>query len=777
MIKYSLRRISANEFAKRLRLAETGGSKNNSKEDKKYAFFLGAGCSFTSGIPMAGGLVRDAKADSDWLRRYRDLNAPDIKDTELDDWARRILRTWNIESPASSYGELIELLFLNQGERQREIERLCNGKVPNYGYTVLSSLMSRENGHFSVVLTTNFDDLLAEAFFRFQAIRLMVINHDSLAPFIRPTETRPLLVKLHGDHKLSPRNTGKETETLDKKVAERVATVLHDRGLVFLGYGGNDESILRMLEGLPEEALPFGVYWVSSSEPRGIFRRWLEQRDAVWVEHQDFDDLMLKCKREFEIADPNNEQFERAFEQYQATEAKLLDRLDKHTSPTNDTKRDKAWLKVSQARRTAKIDKNAADHLFRLAINDAPLDASVLGSYAVFLARDALNPDEAENYFRRAIDSDPEDGTTLSNYALFLSDVRKSSDEAERYYRLAIAAEPENANTLSNYAMFLQDIRKTPDEAEKYYRMAIEADPKNAKILGSYAMFLKDAKKTPDDAEKYYRMAIEADPKNAKILFSYAVFLKDVKRMPYEVDKYYRMAIETDPKNANVLAGYAVFLKDVKKAPDEAEKYYRLAIEADPKNAKVLGSYAIFLNDIKRNPDEAGRYFRLAIEADPKNAKILGRYAIFLNDVKKSPNEAEKHFRLAIELDPRNATNLGNFSQLLFEIGHTKEAMQFLRDARVADEKGELTPLAVELTFYEYAHGEGSERSNYLKQLKKLLEDGKRTEGWNFSRNVHRAAKVEKHPAKSWLEKLAAVCNGAAEISTLDKWKTWSTIK
>ena len=133
-------------------------------------------------------------------------------------------------------------------------------------------------------------------------------------------------MKLHGDYRLAPKNTGKETETLNKFVAERVATVLHDRGLVFIGYGGNDESILRMLEGLPEEALPFGVYWVSSREPRGIFRRWLEHRDAVWVEHRDFDKLMELIKQEFDLGEPTDEQFRTAYTKYSRTNERLASR-------------------------------------------------------------------------------------------------------------------------------------------------------------------------------------------------------------------------------------------------------------------------------------------------------------------------------------------------------------------------------------------------------------------------------------------------------------------
>lgn len=563
MAKYSLRRISASEFVKRLRLAEPQSSGERPQEGKRYAFFLGAGCSRTSGIPMAGGLVRNSDAETDWLRRYYDLTAPHEEDDTLEKWAKRTLRTWNGDSPASSYGELIELLFLTPGERQREIERLCNGRVPNFGYTVLSGLMCRVGGHFSVVLTTNFDDLLAEAFFRFQSERLMVINHDSLAPFIRSTQTRPLLVKLHGDHRLAPRNTGRETEKLDNFVAERVTTVLHDRGLVFVGYGGNDESILRMLEALPEETLPFGVYWVSINEPRGIFRRWLEQRDAVWVEHQDFDELMLLMKQEFDLKDPTDEQFKMAIAQYRETQERLLGTPSEKGPDESAINQARSWMLAANAESVAQVDSNLA------------------------------------------------------------------------------------------------------------------------------------------------------------------------------------------------------------------ESMYQEAIRISPDHASILGSYAYFLTSVRQKHDEAEKYFKRALAADPKHSGNLGAYAFFLGNVQKKRRDAERYYRLSVELNPKNTNSLGNLAQLLFEDGRHEEGMKCLLQALNVIRPTDKPALSVELLFYGYVHGPVADRSAYLVRLKKLLVQGARSEKWDFSRNVERATKVDKHPARNWVAKLAAVCNGSAEIATLDKWRAW----
>ncbi|MBF8266338.1 MAG: TPR domain protein, partial [Dehalococcoidia bacterium] len=196
----ALRRITAEEFARRLKMMTEG-------PDKRFSIFLGAGCSVSSGIPAAGDLVKER-----WLPRLCAVCDPDCKD--MDTWASARFKDYDPKNPAAVYGAVMEELFLSPDERQREIEDLCDGKFPGFGYAVLASLVAMQGGHLNVVLTTNFDDLMADALYLFSAARPLVIHHESLASYIRPTRTRPLIVKLHGDNRLSPQNTADETNTL-----------------------------------------------------------------------------------------------------------------------------------------------------------------------------------------------------------------------------------------------------------------------------------------------------------------------------------------------------------------------------------------------------------------------------------------------------------------------------------------------------------------------------------------------------------------------------------
>jgi len=459
-----LRRVTMEEFARRLKVT-------TEEIDKRFAFFLGAGASVSSGIPEASDLVK-----LDWLPRLRDVSSPQRKD--LDIWAKEEFPDYNPQNPSIIYGALMEKLFLYPEERQREIERQCDGKFPSFGYAVLASLMVLEGGRFNVALTTNFDDLIADALYLFPQSRPLVIHHESLASYIRPTRTRPLVVKLHGDYRLSPQNTVLETETLKESIEKQVRTLLHDRGLIFIGYGGNDKGIEKMLEALSNEALPLGVFWVSPKQPGDVIRPWLELRDAVWVEKGDFDELMLLVRDVFNLPHPDRRRFEEIFTKYNETYDILSRRI----------------ISLSDATPNVPVLKEAVKRT----------DESFPDEWAVItMARrqEKTDPEQAQTIYLKGLKQFPRSFSLLSQYAIFLIHIRKDSDKAEEYFQRALAAEPNHPVTLGNYANFLWTIRKDYDKAEEHYRRALAADPKRTFFLGNYAGFLLANGRRPEGLE------------------------------------------------------------------------------------------------------------------------------------------------------------------------------------------------------------------------------------------------------------------------------------
>src|SRR5262245_26935770 len=92
-----IREMSAEEFVRRLLDDEEAA-------DKRFALFLGAGCSVSSGIPSAGPLVLER-----WLPRLHQLRAPHRPD--LEQWAKEEIPGFNAKDGAASYGRLIDHLF------------------------------------------------------------------------------------------------------------------------------------------------------------------------------------------------------------------------------------------------------------------------------------------------------------------------------------------------------------------------------------------------------------------------------------------------------------------------------------------------------------------------------------------------------------------------------------------------------------------------------------------------------------------------------------------
>ena len=223
-------------------------------------------------------------------------------------------------------------------ERQREIEHLTEGRDPGFGYAVLAKMMShqRYGSHCNAVLTVNFDDLIADALYLYTHKKPLVIIHDSLVGFVRSSRKKPLILKLHGDARLEPKNTDSETLELAGNVKKVLKNFLSETGLVFIGYGGHDESIANILDELPREALPWGIFWINKEIPDGNIGKWLRDRNAVWVDHKDFDELMLLIWNEFGLSHPEETRFTKLMETYKNTFANLSKKLDR--SPESEVK-------------------------------------------------------------------------------------------------------------------------------------------------------------------------------------------------------------------------------------------------------------------------------------------------------------------------------------------------------------------------------------------------------------------------------------------------------
>jgi Tfp pilus assembly protein PilF len=583
--------MSAHEFVRRLKV-------HADESDRHYTFWLGAGCSVTSGIPAAAALVRDQ-----WLPRLYGLKGPGNQ--PLEEWAPKLFPDYDAGNLAALYGPVMDALFHLKEDRQRETERLCEKGVPGFGYAVLAQLMSRPDGAFSAALTTNFDDLVADSMYVFGDRRPLVIQHDALSGFVRPGRVRrPLVVKVHGDHRLNPMHTSVETAELEKGIRKGVHGLLHDRGVIFIGYAGNDQGALQALEELPGEATPLGVWWVSRQEPTTAIRRWLNSRQATWVQVDGFDELMLLFREEFEIAHPSAEKFERMIERYRETYEHLGTRVEGLPATAPDSEA------LKEAARSAR---NTAEDWWKVDL-------------------------EAQQFF----DSDP--------------------DRAERIYEEGVE-QFEDARLLGNYAVFLRQVRKDPDRAEEFFKRALELDPKRPIVLGNYANLLLSARRDPDLAEDYYKRALELEPNNPGQVGNYANLLADYRDDTALAEEHYERALQLDPDHAVNLSNYATFLVDVRGDYERAERYFRHALEVTPDGANLLGNYGRLLLETGRD-EEAWRVVGQALEGAKEDS--LRVEALFYILALGGEKEAADALGKLIELIERGARSFGwDFSRII----------------------------------------------------------------------------------------------------------------
>ena len=470
-----MREMAPDEFVRRIK------SLISEDDDSKFIFFVGAGCSVSSGIPAADKLVKS------WLPRLKKITTGEENDWEM--WAQKNYG-YDDNKAASIYGKVIEELFLTPQERQKEIERLIEGKDPGFGYGVLAKLMTHPDcgKHFNIALTVNFDDLIADALYLYTNKKPLVIQHESLINFVRITTSQPLVIKLHGDARLEPKNTKMETEELAERVKEVIKNILSEFGLIFIGYGGQDNSIAELLNELPQDALPWGIYWVSDRIPDTPLGKWLKNRqNAIWVKHKDFDEFMLLFWNEFKLEHPDKSRFDKLLNTYYETFQKLREKIESRAEKEEPLEKSmeqalrkiKDWWSVElEARKYKNSEPDKADKIYQEGIKRFPNDAKLLGNYANFIYKILKDYDKAEEYYKRALEADPNHANNLGNYANFLYEIRKDYDKAEEYYKRALEADPNHANNLGNYANFLKNIRKDYDKAEEYYKRALETDPR-----------------------------------------------------------------------------------------------------------------------------------------------------------------------------------------------------------------------------------------------------------------------------------------------------------
>ncbi|WFE83272.1 SIR2 family protein [Parabacteroides chongii] len=259
--------------------------KTRTDDNPNYSLLLGAGCSVTSGIRSANELIKI------WKREIAECEeGSSLSDVEINEYITKT--SWyNVRNP---YSSLFEKRYDLPRQRRMFVEQEVRDKIPSIGYAYLTKLV--ESNYFKTIFTTNFDDLLNEAFYQFSIHRPIVCAHDSAINSITVTSKRPKIVKLHGDYLFDDiKSTLRETESLEENIKNKFIEFAKDYGLIVVGYGGNDRSIVDVITYLlkNEEFFKHGIYWClrDDSEINDDLKKLLWKDRVFYVKIDGFDEL------------------------------------------------------------------------------------------------------------------------------------------------------------------------------------------------------------------------------------------------------------------------------------------------------------------------------------------------------------------------------------------------------------------------------------------------------------------------------------------------------
>lgn len=259
-------------------------------QNPNFCLFLGAGASRSSGIRTASEMVNEWRTIV-----YQGLRETtvDCSDEEMKQWLAANAPEWYDQQ--KEYSCLIERVYSTRATRRLCIEREVADKIPSIGYAYLVRIA--EAGLLRTLFTTNFDDLLNEAFYQFSAERALVCAHDSSIDSISISSRRTKIIKLHGDYLFDDlKNTEPETKRLGDNMRDKFREFLKENGLIIAGYSGSDRSITRNLQELLENPvyLRNGLYWCFRAEDDvcAEVTEILQLPNAFYVLTPGFDELM-----------------------------------------------------------------------------------------------------------------------------------------------------------------------------------------------------------------------------------------------------------------------------------------------------------------------------------------------------------------------------------------------------------------------------------------------------------------------------------------------------
>jgi tetratricopeptide (TPR) repeat protein len=522
-VKVARTRDFANEF-------NINSSRYSYEKDKNphFAMFFGAGTSKDSGIKLAFEMIEDFKEII-----LKDEGLSDASKEEKSAWFDK--QDWYLNTP-NKYSCLFQKAYRTDIARRNYIEDLISKGEASFGYIILANFIA-EN-YVDTIITTNFDDLIYQACTTYTDVRPVVYSLGGFASEMISQLNRPKVLKIHGDFLFSElKNTETELAEQDPNMSKQVEQILQKYdGLIVIGYAGNDESVMNLLEKLPKGR---ALYWCERprmlDSKQTIFLndrviKLLNDKDGHLIEINGFDRFIKEIK---ELTDFDEDIIVNAFAKRQNKLNEELRKFDKEA--IDSTEKESATTEKKEESFGEKIE--------------GVFDFITLKNKANE-AWENKKYDVQEKFAKQMIKDKPNDENGYFYLALALQELNKDLDKAEKYYRKVITLEPNYEAAYNNLGNLLANDESRLNEAESAYNKAIEINPNYAEAYSNLGLMLSKDESRWIEAESAYRKAIEINPNYSRAYFNFAC-LRSLSRKEENKDEafeFLRKAIELDSK-------------------------------------------------------------------------------------------------------------------------------------------------------------------------------------------------------------------------------------
>lgn len=312
------------------------------KPNKSMTFLLGAGASVSSNIPSGNQMVWDFKrslycaAKNLRTNVYGDMSKETVQ-KEIQSYFDRqegYPELWSIEE----YSFYFEKCYPLRRDREYYIQEMVRDTKPALGYLCMGELII--NGKIELVSTTNFDDLVQAGVHTIDAGTSIKTISSAVSNSVgfSLNEGFPNIIKLHGDYLFDKlKNTEAELQKLEEKISNLWKEGIKEGGLIVIGYAGNDNSVMTVLEELIESGeIKKGVYWCQpkgsplSSRASKLMEKAckLNEQSAV-VDIDDFDGVMYRLYLSMNL---ENSQIDALWKSADKKQDILYDGVGKHNA-------------------------------------------------------------------------------------------------------------------------------------------------------------------------------------------------------------------------------------------------------------------------------------------------------------------------------------------------------------------------------------------------------------------------------------------------------------